>query len=91
MRKIPDDAQVCNVMVGELSSLKYQVSAFVRLSEARILGELTEVPLPTRFLFFLLGPAGSEAKCIEIGRSLSTVMVDEVGNLESGLHIRRCT
>ena len=78
MRKIPDDAQVCNVMVGELPSLKYQVSAFVRLSEARILAEMTEVPLPTRFLFFLLGPAGSESKCIEIGRSLSTVMVDEV-------------
>ena len=83
MRKIPDDAQVCNVMVGELPSLKYQVSAFVRLSEARILGELTEVPLPTRFLFFLLGPAGSEAKCIEIGRSLSTVMVDEVGTVKT--------
>lgn len=78
MRKIPDDAQVCNVMVGELPSLKYQVSAFVRLSEARILAEMTEVPLPTRFLFFLLGPAGSESKCIEIGRSLSTVMVDEI-------------
>ena len=78
MRKIPDDAQVCNVWVGELPSLKYQVSGFVRLSDARVLGEMTEVPLPTRFIFFLLGPMGNEGKCIEIGRSLSTVMVDEV-------------
>ena len=30
-----------------------------RLSEATILGDLTEVPVPTRFLFFLLGPAVS--------------------------------
>jgi len=30
-----------------------------RLQEATILGDLTEVPVPTRFLFFLLGPAVS--------------------------------
>jgi hypothetical protein len=31
----------------------------IRLQEATILGDLTEVPVPTRFLFFLLGPAVS--------------------------------
>ena len=78
MRKVPDDAQACNVWVGEMACLKYQVAAFVRLSEARSVGEITEVPIPTRFIFLLLGPPGSEAKCIEMGRSFSTVMVDEV-------------
>lgn len=78
MRKIPDGAVVANVMVGELDSLKYQVAAFIRLSEARPLGEITEVPLPTRFLFLLLGPPGSKDKVVEIGRAMATMMVDEV-------------
>ena len=32
------------------------VSAFIRLTSAVILGDLTEVPVPTRFIFILLGP-----------------------------------
>lgn len=79
MRKVPPDSQACNVMVGELPCLKYQIAAFIRLSEARNIGDITECPIPSRFVFILLGPAGSEDKCIEIGRSMSTVMVDEVG------------
>ena len=55
-----------------------QISAFVRLSEARMIGDITEIPVPTRFVFFHLGPKDSEDKCIEIGRSMSTLMVDEV-------------
>nr|QTE04366.1 electrogenic Na+-HCO3- cotransporter 1 [Tridacna squamosa] len=78
MRKVPEDAQSCNVMVGELACLKYQIAAFIRLSEARNIGDLVEIPVPTRFVFILLGPPGSEAKCIEIGRSMATVMVDEI-------------
>lgn len=93
MRKVPPDSQACNVLVGELPCLKYQISAFVRLSEARNIGDITEVPIPSRFVFILLGPSGSEDKCIEIGRSISTVMVDEVSlqlqriSLELGQYI----
>jgi len=78
MRKVPDDANACNVLVGEMASLKYQLSAFVRLSEARTVGDITEIPIPTRFIFIMLGPPGSEAKAIELGRSFATVMVDEI-------------
>lgn len=43
-----------------------------------MLGDLTEVPVPTRFLFILLGPQGKPDRYHEIGRSLATVMSDEV-------------
>lgn len=66
------------MMVGEVDSLKYQVCALVRLCEARIIGDMSEVPIPTRFLFFLLGPTGTMTKMVEIGRSMSTIMVDQV-------------
>lgn len=78
MKKIPEGAEAANILVGELDCLKYQITAFVRLTEARSIGDLTEVPIPTRFVFVLLGPPGSQNKNVEMGRSMSTLMVDEV-------------
>ncbi|XP_036368518.1 electroneutral sodium bicarbonate exchanger 1-like [Octopus sinensis] len=78
MRKIPKDAEVANMMVGELESLSKQYLAFVRLHKSRIIGELTEVTLPTKFLFILLSPVGHKHEVQEIGRSMSTMMVDEI-------------
>ena len=52
--------------------------AFVRLSEGRNLGNLTEVPLPVRFLFVLLGPSDGHMDYHEIGRSISTLMANTV-------------
>jgi hypothetical protein len=34
--------------VGELAELDKPLSAFIRLSESVMLGDLTEVPVPTR-------------------------------------------
>ncbi|MCI4391114.1 hypothetical protein PGIGA_G00130550 [Pangasianodon gigas] len=39
---------------------------------------LTEVPVPTRFLFLLLGPFGKGSQYHEIGRSIATLMTDEI-------------
>ena len=62
MKKIPKGAEASNILVGELNILDKPLSAFIRLSEATILGDLTEVPVPTRFIFILLGPAVMESK-----------------------------
>ncbi|XP_055869430.1 sodium bicarbonate cotransporter 3-like isoform X3 [Biomphalaria glabrata] len=78
MRKIPAGAEAANIMVGELDCLNYQVVAFIRLCEGRNIGDITEVPIPSRFMFILFGPPGSQQKNVEIGRSMSTIMVDEV-------------
>ncbi|CAG7718708.1 unnamed protein product [Allacma fusca] len=56
MRKIPAGAEASNILVGEVDFLEKPLSAFVRLSQAVVLGDLTEVPVPTRFVFVLLGP-----------------------------------
>ena len=36
------------------------------------------MPIPTRFLFLLLGPTGHKDRYHEIGRSIATLMSDEV-------------
>lgn len=56
MKKIPKNAEAANILVGELASLDAPVSCFIRLNKAMQLGDLTEVPLPTRFIFIFLGP-----------------------------------
>lgn len=78
MRKIPHGAEASNILVGELDFLEKPVSAFIRLSSAAIMGNLTEVPVPTRFIFVLLGPIGGIAGFHEIGRAMATLMSDEV-------------
>ncbi|XP_077125054.1 sodium bicarbonate cotransporter 3 isoform X3 [Ranitomeya variabilis] len=78
MRKIPPGAEASNVLVGEVDTLDRPIIAFVRLSPAVLLSGLTEVPIPTRFLFVLLGPTGKAAQYHEIGRSIATLMTDEI-------------
>ncbi|XP_010072010.1 PREDICTED: electroneutral sodium bicarbonate exchanger 1-like, partial [Pterocles gutturalis] len=78
MKKIPIGAEASNVLVGELDFLHRPIVAFVRLNPAVLLPGMTEVPIPTRFLFVLLGPEGKAHQYHEIGRSMATIMTDEV-------------
>ncbi|XP_036107262.1 electroneutral sodium bicarbonate exchanger 1 isoform X2 [Molossus molossus] len=78
MKKIPIGAEASNVLVGEVDTLDRPIVAFVRLSPAVLLSGLTEVPIPTRFLFILLGPVGKGQQYHEIGRSMATIMTDEI-------------
>ncbi|GAA6080288.1 sodium bicarbonate cotransporter 3 isoform X1, partial [Tachysurus ichikawai] len=78
MKKIPPGAEASNVLVGEVDFLDRPIIAFIRLSPAVLLTGLTEVPVPTRFLFLLLGPFGKGSQYHEIGRSIATLMTDEI-------------
>jgi len=78
LKKIPAGAEASNVLVGEVDFLDKPVSAFIRLTNAFVLGDLTEVPVPTRFIFILLGPVGGQASYHEVGRAMATLMSDEV-------------
>lgn len=78
MRKIPLGAEASNVLVGEVDFLEEQFAAFLRLDKSVLLNGLTEVAVPTRFIFVILGPKGNVHKYHEIGRALSTLMSDDV-------------
>ncbi|CAG5122765.1 unnamed protein product, partial [Candidula unifasciata] len=78
MKKIPPGAEAANILVGEVDYLNHQIVAFVRLTKAQVIGDLCEVPVPTRFIFLLLGPMGNQNKFHEIGRSIATLMSDEI-------------
>ncbi|XP_050795704.1 electrogenic sodium bicarbonate cotransporter 4 [Gopherus flavomarginatus] len=78
IKKIPKDAEASNVLVGEVDFLEKPFVAFVRLIQSTMLGGVTEVPVPTRFLFILLGPSGKAKSYNEIGRAIATLMVDDL-------------
>lgn len=59
MRKIPQGAETSNILVGQVDFLEQSLSVFIRLNSGVILEDLTEVPVPTRFIYILLTPSSS--------------------------------
>ena len=78
MKKIPVGAEAANILVGEVDFLNHQIVALARLKAAVGFGHVTEVPVSTKFVFVLLGPPGSHGRYHEIGRSVATLLADEV-------------
>ena len=79
--RIPEGAEATTVLVGTLDELQQPVLAFVRLAKGCPLN-ITEVSIPVRFLFVLLGPSSDEESYYEIGRSVATLMSDQVNFVE---------
>ncbi|KAG8579256.1 hypothetical protein GDO81_010776 [Engystomops pustulosus] len=77
-KKIPCGTEAANVLVGEVDFLTQPFAAFIRLKDAAVFGTLTEVALPTRFIFILLGPRRNTKSYHEIGRAIATLLTDEL-------------
>lgn len=82
MKKIPIGAEAANILVGEVDFLSYPMVALVRLLHSFVMPDLTEVPVPTKFVFIMLGPMGNQSKYHEIGRAIATLLSDEVNKLQ---------
>lgn len=78
MKKVPPGSETCNILLAETDFLQKPLSVFVRLNDACELVNLTEVPVPTRFIFLLLGTDGDLLRFHEVGRAMGTLMSDEV-------------
>ena len=49
-------------------------------TQSHLLGNLTEVPVPVRFIFFVLGPDHGQVDYHEVGRAMATLMSDTVSS-----------
>ncbi|XP_022832552.1 anion exchange protein 3 isoform X4 [Spodoptera litura] len=74
LKRIPGDAEATTVLVGAVGFLEQPTIAFVRLAQGILMPSITEVPVPVRFMFILLGPSGADLDYHEVGRSISTLM-----------------
>ncbi|KAJ8687514.1 hypothetical protein QAD02_023308 [Eretmocerus hayati] len=76
LKRIPSGAEATVVLVGAVDFLDQPTIAFVRLAEGILMPAITEVTIPVRFMFTLLGPRNSDLDYHEIGRSISTLMAN---------------
>jgi solute carrier family 4 anion exchanger 2 len=76
LKRIPAGAEATVVLVGAADFLDQTIVAFVRLAEGVIIPTLTEVKIPVRFMFILLGPRETDLDYHEVGRSISTLMAN---------------
>lgn len=76
LKRIPVGAEATTVLVGAVDFLEQPTIAFVRLAEGVLMPQITEVTIPVRFLFILLGPKMPELDYHEVGRSISTLMAN---------------
>ena len=98
-KKVPKDAEACNIQVASCDFLTENFVAFVRLSKPVLLEDFCEISKPTRFLVILLGPEGSNKKLMSMGRAIGSLMSDQLfcqltaykaksrGQLVSGLNV----
>nr|XP_021144851.1 anion exchange protein 4 [Columba livia] len=77
-KKVPPGAEAAHIAVGEVEFLEKPFTAFIRLRQGVALGSLSEVALPSRFLFILLGPRAKAKAYHEVGRAMATLLTDEV-------------
>lgn len=77
LKRIPVGAEALTVLVGSVDFLEQPTIAFVRLAEGSLMPAITEVSIPVRFIFILLGPVNADMDYHEIGRSLSTLMANQ--------------
>ncbi|OTF80884.1 Na+-driven anion exchanger 1-like protein, partial [Euroglyphus maynei] len=82
MRKLPDNVVSNNILIAEVDFLQSPISGFIRLHNATVLGNMTEVSIPTKFIYIYLGPKMNATTGLnnyeQIGRALGTLMSDTI-------------
>jgi len=80
MRKLPVDTECASLLVGHADFLDDLVVSYFRFRSATVIDGLTEVALPTRFLFVAVGPpeTTSIVDLSELGRAFATLLNDRV-------------
>ncbi|XP_051834505.1 anion exchange protein 4 [Antechinus flavipes] len=75
-QKLPPGTEAAAVLVGELDFLTQRLGVFVHFLEPVVLGTLTEVPLPIRFICIILGPPVLGKGYHEMGRAAAVLLSD---------------
>lgn len=77
-KKVPRDAEACNIQVASCQFLTETFVAFVRLNKPMYLEDFCEIKKPTRFLVIILGPEGSSRQLVSLGRAVGSLMSDQL-------------
>jgi len=79
-KKLPSDCEAANILVGQVDFLDETQICFCRFDNVIPMDKVTEVDVPTRFVFLVLGPTSSTSiwELTELGGALATLLSDKV-------------
>jgi len=79
-KKLPKGCEAANILVGQVNYLQEVVMGFCRFDQNVQMGDLTEVDVPTKFIFVVLGPSyGTNIwELTELGRAMGSLLNDKV-------------
>ena len=87
-KKVPKDAEACNIQVATCNFLNETFVAFLRLTDPVLLEDFCEIEKPTRFLVLILGPEGDGKRLVTMGRAVGSMMADQLFCQASIFYIR---
>jgi anion exchange protein len=76
--KIPDGAEGCVILSGNVEFLQKPLVMFIRLAKPAQLSGITEVTIETRFVIVCLGKESYKDEFHQIGRVFGNIMADPV-------------
>jgi len=76
-RYMSPNATASTILVANVPYIEQPLLIFVRLEEARKLGNLNEISLPVQALFLLLAPEESREEAFQVGRTIGILLSDE--------------
>ncbi|MFH4977791.1 hypothetical protein AB6A40_004500 [Gnathostoma spinigerum] len=69
--------ELAQVFAGTLPTLTKTIFVMIRLTEQTVFCETSEESTPVRFIFIIIGPENNDVCYHEIGRAVSTLMVNK--------------
>jgi len=79
-KKLPLGCESANLLVGQVDFLDETLMVLCRLENLSTMADLTEVAVPTRFIFLVLGPSATTSiwELAEVGRSMAALLNDKI-------------
>jgi hypothetical protein len=82
LKKLAEGAEAVQVFAGSMAELVKVRFVMARLTDAQFMPDLMEAHIPVRFLFVILGPELPDVDYHELGRSIATLMSNEVSDYD---------
>ncbi|CAF1226295.1 unnamed protein product [Adineta ricciae] len=77
-RKLSRKTEGASILICPVDFVKEQTIVFVRLENAIELLGMLEIKLYSRFIVLLIGPEESEKQLLQIGRTMATILTDDI-------------
>ncbi|UJR15917.1 hypothetical protein I4U23_002838 [Adineta vaga] len=77
-KKIDGKSEGASILICPVDFVTKATLAFVRLQKPFEIPGMLEIKLPSRFLVVIIGPEDSEKQLLQIGRTMATILTDDI-------------